>query len=219
MSRDTGGYKSNDLLFSNRCSTFKNQLASFSYQHSVSFTHGLQHYCFLGQTGLHRLCGHWRMLRQVWTIFMVQKWLQLLGYLTKSVQKRRQNCGISTETKLFNGRSRFQPVYSTKKSTSCCNRQLFQRTKFVASSSIYTVQRHGEATEACSRGDGRCGSPKQKNLCYIAAIQGGQPRNLLCSSPSIQMEEGGRKNSAKCVGQLQTRRIYIPSWRHEFSVW
>ena len=73
MSRDTGGYKSNDLHFSNRCSTFKNQLASFSYQHSVSFTHGLQHYCFLGQTGLHRLCGHWRMLRQIWTIFMVQK--------------------------------------------------------------------------------------------------------------------------------------------------
>ena len=31
------------------------------------------------------------------------------------------------------------------KSTSCCSRQLSQRTKFVASSSIYTVQRHGGA--------------------------------------------------------------------------
>ena len=41
------------------CSTFilKNQLASFSYQHSISFTHGLQYYRNLGQTGLHRLCG------------------------------------------------------------------------------------------------------------------------------------------------------------------
>ena len=40
-----------------------------------------------------------------------------------------------------------------QKSTSCCSRQLSQRTKFVASSSIYTIQRHGGATEACSQGD------------------------------------------------------------------
>ena len=39
----------------------------------------------------------------------------------------------------------------TKKSTSCYRRQLSQRTKFVASSSIYTVQRHGGATEARSK--------------------------------------------------------------------
>ena len=32
-------------------------------------------------------------------------------------------------------------------------RQISQRTKFVASSSIYIVQRHGGATEACSQGD------------------------------------------------------------------
>ena len=56
--RDTGAYKSIDLHLSNHCSTFilKNQLASFSYQHSISFTHGLQHYCLLGQANLHRLC-------------------------------------------------------------------------------------------------------------------------------------------------------------------
>ena len=46
VSRDTDACKSSDLKFSNHCSTFilKNQLASFSYQHSISFTHGLQHY-------------------------------------------------------------------------------------------------------------------------------------------------------------------------------
>ena len=34
------------FISQNHCSTFilKNQLASFSYQHSISFTHGLQHY-------------------------------------------------------------------------------------------------------------------------------------------------------------------------------
>ena len=46
VSRDTDAYKSSDLQLSNHCSTFilKNQLASFSYQHSNLFTHGLQHY-------------------------------------------------------------------------------------------------------------------------------------------------------------------------------
>ena len=89
-------------------------------------------------------------------------------------------------------------------STSCCSRQLSQGAKFFASSSIYTVQRHGGATEACSQGDLRCGSPKQKDLCDTAAIQGGQHRDLLCSSSSFRTEDGGRKNSANCVGQLQT---------------
>ena len=40
-----------------------------------------------------------------------------------------------------------------KKSNSCRSRELSQRTKFVSSSLIYTVQRNGGATEACSQGD------------------------------------------------------------------
>ena len=75
VSRDTDAYKSSDFHFSNHCSTFilKNQLASFSYQHSISITHGLQHYRNFGQTDLHRLCGLWQEPRQIWTIFLVQK--------------------------------------------------------------------------------------------------------------------------------------------------
>ena len=78
VSRDTDAYKSSDFHISNHCSTFIlwNQLASFSYQHSI---HGLQHYRNLGQTGLHRLCRLWQESRQIWTLFLVQKWLQLLG--------------------------------------------------------------------------------------------------------------------------------------------
>ena len=62
VSPDSGAYKSSDLQLSNHCSTFilKNQLAFFSYQHSVSLTHVLQQYCFFGQTGLHQLCGLWQ---------------------------------------------------------------------------------------------------------------------------------------------------------------
>ena len=33
------------------------QITSPSYQHSISFTHGLQHYCFPGQANLYLLCG------------------------------------------------------------------------------------------------------------------------------------------------------------------
>ena len=67
VSRDTDAYKSSDLELSNPCSTFtlKNQLASFSYQHSISLTHGLQHYRNLGQTNLYRLCGLWQESRQI----------------------------------------------------------------------------------------------------------------------------------------------------------
>ena len=167
---------------------------------------------------LNQICGLWQVSREIWTIFLDQKRLQLLGYQTQSVHEKRPKCRKSTGTKLFNGRSWFQPVYSTKKSTTCCSRQLSQRTKFVSSSSIYTIQRHAGAAEACSQGDWRCGLRKQKDLCDTVAIQGGQPRDLLCSNSSIRTEEGGR-NLTNCVCHLQTWRICISSWCREFSVW
>ena len=68
--------------------SFTKQITSFSYQHSISFTHGLQHYCFLGQANLYQLCGLWQMSRQIWTIFTVQKRFQLLGCKTQSIQER-----------------------------------------------------------------------------------------------------------------------------------
>ena len=96
----------------------------------------------------------------------------------------------------------FNQFIRQKKSTRFCSRQFSQRTKFVSSSSIYTVQRHAGAVEACSQGDRRCGLPKQKDFCDTAPIQGGQPRDFLCSSSSIRTEEGGRKISTNCVCQL-----------------
>ena len=43
------------------------------------------------------------------------------------------------------------------------------------------------------------GVPKQKDLCNTTAIQGEQPRHLLCSGSSIRTEDGGRKISTNCV--------------------
>ena len=78
-----------------------------------------------------------------------------------------------------------------------------QRTEFVSSSSMYTVQRHGGATEACAQGNWRCRSPKQRGFCDTAAIQGGQKRDFLCSNSSIRAEEAGRNFLTNCVSQLK----------------
>ena len=82
------------------------QITSFSYQHSISFTNGLQHYCFLGQANLYLLCELWYMSRQIWTIFWVQKRFQLLGCKTQSIQERWQQ-RVPTGPKSYNGRGRF----------------------------------------------------------------------------------------------------------------
>ena len=65
----------------------------------------------------------------------------------------KERCRMLTETKLYNRRSWFQSVSLTKKSISCCSLQLCRRPNFVASSSIYRVQKHGGAIETCSQGD------------------------------------------------------------------
>ena len=102
-------YISNEKQLQNHCSTFilKNQLASFSYQHSISFTHGLQYYRNLGQANLHRLCGLWQESRQIWTLFLVQKRLQLFGYYTKSVQEEDKKAEFRLRQNLSLGEADF----------------------------------------------------------------------------------------------------------------
>ena len=56
IKRDT--YKSNEMQLKIILQHFSTKrITSFNYQHSISFTHGLQHDCFLGQANLYRLCG------------------------------------------------------------------------------------------------------------------------------------------------------------------
>ena len=100
------------------------RITSFSYQHSISFTHGLQHYCFLGKANVYRLCGLWEMSRQIWTIFMVQKRFQLLGYKTQNLQERWQQ-RVPTGPKSYFGRGRFQPVFEIEELAGQCSRELY----------------------------------------------------------------------------------------------
>ena len=72
--------------------------------------------CFLGQAKLlYPLCGLRQMSRQIWTIFLVQKRLQLLGCKTQSIQERwRQR--FPTGSKCYNERVRFPLVYAIEES-------------------------------------------------------------------------------------------------------
>ena len=84
-------YISNQLPLHIYSSTFiHKKIFSFSYQHSISFTHDSQHYCFLRQTILCQLRRLQQMAEQIWAIFLVQKRFQLLGCKTQSIQERWQ---------------------------------------------------------------------------------------------------------------------------------
>ena len=58
----------------------------FSKQHKWIWNN-LQHYSNLGQTVLHRLCGLWQVSRVIWTVFLSEKWLQLLGEKNKAFKR------------------------------------------------------------------------------------------------------------------------------------
>ena len=71
----------------------------------------------------------------------------------KVFKREDKNAEFRVRQNLLMGEADLSQFIRQKKSTSCCSRQLSQRTKFVSSSSIYTVQRHGGAIEACPQGD------------------------------------------------------------------
>ena len=57
---------------------------------STTKTNGLQHCCSHGRASLYQPWRLWKNFRQVWTISLVRKRLQLLGCKIQSFQKRRQ---------------------------------------------------------------------------------------------------------------------------------
>ena len=98
------------------------EMTSFSYQHSISFTHRSQHYRFLGQANLYRLYGLWQMPTQIWMVFMVQNLPIYLVLKHKGFQERRQ-LKLPIVTKSYNGIDKFQPVYAIEESAGTCRRE------------------------------------------------------------------------------------------------
>ena len=86
--------------------------------------HHLQYYCFLGQAQLYRLCGLWKMSRQIWSIFLAQKWFQLLCCKVYSVPERWQR-RLSPEPKSHSGRGRFQADHALEESAGHSSRKLW----------------------------------------------------------------------------------------------
>ena len=134
---------SNEMQLQNHSLTFiHKKITSFSSQHSLLFTHCVQHYCFLGQANLYRLCGLWQMSREKLTTFLVRIRFQLFGCKTQSVQQKRQQ-RVSTGPISYNRRNRFQPVFAIEESAGQCSQKFCKRGNFEASAETYNVQRHG----------------------------------------------------------------------------
>ena len=81
------------------------------------------------------------MSRQIWATFLVQKGLQLLGCKTQSFQETRQQ-QLSTSTKSYNGRVRFQPIHAIEESAGHC-RKLWRIANCVPYTDTNTNQQHG----------------------------------------------------------------------------
>ena len=120
-------YKSNEMQLQNQSSTFnfhsEKEITSFKYQHSISLTRGLQHYCLLGQDNLYRLCGLWQMPGEIGVLLWVQKNFHSLGCKSQSLQERWQQ-RVPTGTKSYNEGGRFQPAYAVEESAGHCSRKL-----------------------------------------------------------------------------------------------
>ena len=82
--------------------------ATFSNRHSFSFTHGLQHYCFLGQANLYRLCGLWQESRQTWANFMVQSDSNYLDNKLKVFKREDKNAKYWLRQNLSMGEAEFK---------------------------------------------------------------------------------------------------------------
>ena len=180
--------------------SFTKTYTSFSYQHFISFTHGLQQYCFLGQVNLYRLCGFWQMSRQIWTIFLVEKRFQLLGCKTQSIQEKWQE-RVPTGPKSYNGRGRFQPVYAIEESTGEFSKKICSRRKF-GPVLIPTMSKHMDEQLKLAHKVVDVVDRANKDLCDSVAVQCGQAWEFLCSNPPFCKEDGGREIASSCLYEL-----------------
>ena len=95
------------------------KLPMFYFNHQTSWLAKLMLSC---KTHLYQLCGLWKKSRQLWSIFLVQKWFHLFGRKFWSVRERWQQ---KIGPKSYNERGRFQPVHALKESASHCSKKLW----------------------------------------------------------------------------------------------
>ena len=122
------------LLF--HCQDFFNSL---SYESAISFTHGLKHWWFLGQTNLYRFCGLWKKSRHIWTNFLVRKRLQYLD-VKLEVFKRGYNRNVCLVQNLTMGEPDFNQFMQLRNQQAIPAKTMVEG-KFVPSAD--SNQRHG----------------------------------------------------------------------------
>ena len=138
---------------------------SFSYQSFLltTRTHGLEYYCFSGQGILYQLCGLWELSKMFRTLFLIQKWLQLLGWKTENFQEKWQQ-RFSTGTIFYNGRTKFQTVHAIEDSDGRCRSKPLQSEKLVLFADTKNLANHRWTNRCGLQGDCQCGSSKLEDL-------------------------------------------------------
>ena len=155
------------------------------------------------------------MPRQIWTIFLVQKWFHLLGCKTQCFQERWQQ-RVPTGPKSYKGRSRFQPVYAIEESAGFSGKICWRR-KFDPSFNTYNVQSLDEQPKVAQKFNDAV--DRANRNFESAAVRCGQAREFLCSSLFTCKEERGWEVSTNCLWESQTWRIYLCTWCKDFSIW
>ena len=141
------------------------------------------------------------MLRQVWAIFGVKKWLQLLGCITQSFEERWQQTNL-TCTKPFHWRGRLEPFYETTKQIECWSRKPFKRKKNFCSVQIPTKSKGTDEKPKLAQSSWHCGPSKQKTLRYSAAVQPRHANEFTFPKRISFKGDGKREFSTKCFCQL-----------------
>ena len=162
------------------------QITSSSYQFSISFTYGLQHYCFFGQTNLYRLSWFWQIQRQIWTIFLVQNEsryfnVKLQNFKNDDNKEFRLVQNLTMRETEFN---RFM-------------RLIYQLVNAAENSSTVLIPTTSEdmdqTTQTGSQGSWLSGSSKQNDLTDCIAAHWWQAWVFLCSSQIISREKDDEK--------------------------
>ena len=122
-----------------------------------------KNYNFRGQPNLYWLCRLGKISEQLWTIFVVQKRLKILGCKTGSSQEIRPK-RFETDTKSYKERFKFEPNKVIEKSGALCDKKLRQSAEYLPYNNTNIVHKLGWTTQTCSQGGWRCRSHKQKNM-------------------------------------------------------
>ena len=132
------------------------------------------------------------MSQEIWLIFLVHLWFQLLRCSTQSFRENWQQ-KILTSTESYKGRIKIQPVLSSEVSAGPSSRKLWRREKIVPLQ-IPTLSKDTDEQLKLPHGvDDIVDCAKEKKMRDYVVLHCGQAREFICSSPVFFKKVGAEK--------------------------